>query len=178
MTSAGQNRIVNTDKSPVRGVSERFGIGTSSPVAVARKPGGIVAAFAKDDPDRFAKRYGLTGTAAEMATEFETLGSDYKANGYTTMQQADLLGDLLELQPGKLLVDLGAGCGWPGLHMANTAGCAVISIDPVTEGCATARERMTSDGLASPSAAIRGDARLIPIRPASVDAVVHTDLLC
>ncbi|MBT5138291.1 MAG: class I SAM-dependent methyltransferase [Acidimicrobiaceae bacterium] len=135
-------------------------------------------AFAADDPERFAKRYGLTGTTAEMATEFETLGSDYQANGYTTMEQADRLRNELELQPGKVLVDLGSGCGWPGLYLAQSAGCAVISIDPVAEGCATANRRLIRDGLVSPSASIRGDAESIPIRPASVDAVTHGDLLC
>lgn len=135
-------------------------------------------AFAADDPERFAKRYGLTGTTAEMATEFETLGSDYQANGYTTMEQANHLRDVLELQPGEVLVDLGSGCGWPGLYLARSTGCAVISIDPVTEGCATANRRLISDGLVAPSAAIRGDAESIPIRPTSVDAVVHGDLLC
>jgi cyclopropane fatty-acyl-phospholipid synthase-like methyltransferase len=113
-----------------------------------------------------------------MATEFETLGSDYQANGYTTMAQADLLSDVLQLLPGNVLVDLGSGCGWPGLHLAKTTGCAVISIDPVSEGCATASARIRKDELATPSAAIRGDAELIPIRPASVDAVTHGDLLC
>ena len=135
-------------------------------------------AFAADDPERFAKRYGLTGTTAELATEFEALGSDYQANGYTTMEQANHLSDVLELQPGMVLGDLGSGCGWPGLHLARSTGCAVISIDPVAEGCATANRRLTSDGLVAPSAAICGEAESIPIRPASVDAVVHGDLLC
>lgn len=131
-----------------------------------------------EDPERFAKRYGVSGTSAAMASEFEVLGSDYQANGYTTVEQADHLGELLKLEPGKVLVDLGSGCGWPGLYMAQQTGCAVISIDPVATGCATAAQRLISDDLVHPSAVIRGDAESIPVQRTSVDAVVHGDLMC
>ena len=131
-----------------------------------------------DDPERFAERYSVSSNSAQMATEFDALGSDYQANGYTTLDQANHMSALLDLAPGKILVDLGAGCGWPGLYMAKRTGCAIISIDPVAEGSAIAGARIGADRLAPPSAAVQGDALAIPLRSRSVDAIVHGDVLC
>ena len=130
------------------------------------------------DPERFSQRYSVSESDAQLAIEHEVLGTDYQANGYTTVAQAEQMCEVLELAPGKVLVDLGAGCGWPGLYMAQRSGCAVISIDPVAEGIAAARTRLMADKLAAPSAALQGDAEAIPLRSGSVDAIVHTDVLC
>ncbi len=131
-----------------------------------------------DDPERFAQRYSVSANPSQLATELEVLGSDYQANGYTTIAQADRMSAALGLEPGKILVDLGAGCGWPGLYMAASTGCSVLSIDPVGEGSATARDRIVADCLEPPSAAIQADAEAIPLRSRSVDAIVHGDVLC
>lgn len=128
--------------------------------------------------ERFRERYAASGAPAQLAAESEALGSDYQANGYTTRSQADELGRLLRLAPGQILLDIGAGCGWPGLYLAARHGCAAASLDPVAEGCAVARERARSDGLSARVWAVRADAVALPVRPGSVDAVVHTDLLC
>ena len=112
-----------------------------------------------------------------LAAEVEVLGSDYQANGYTTMAQADLLGDVLDLKPGQRLLDLGAGCGWPGLYLASRHGCDVLSIDPVADGMGVAHRRAMADGLADRAAAIVGEGLHPPLRSRSVDAVIHTDVL-
>jgi len=131
-----------------------------------------------DDPERFAQRYSVSANPAQLAAELEVLGSDHQANGYTTVDQADRMSTALGLKPGRILVDLGAGCGWPGLYMAASTGCSVLSIDPVAEGGATARDRVAADDLAPPSAAVQADAEAIPLRSRSVDAIVHGDVLC
>lgn len=130
------------------------------------------------DGERFAARYSVSGRTADLAAEFDALGSDYQANGYTTRDQAEELGRTLGLAPGHVLLDLGSGCGWPGLYLATRHDCAVISIDPVIEGCATTRERADADGLGGRSGVIQAGAEAIPLRARSVDAVVHGDLLC
>ena len=131
-----------------------------------------------DDVERFAERYAVSGADPIVAAETEALGSDYRANGYTTMEQADELGDLLGLGPGQLLLDVGAGCGWPGLYLATRHGCAVVSMDPVAEGIAVAEDRSRRDAIAERSWTVVADAVHIPLDSRSVDAVVHTDLLC
>jgi protein-L-isoaspartate O-methyltransferase len=130
------------------------------------------------DDERFAARYAISGNTADLAAEFDALGSDYQANGYTTREQADDLGEVLALGPGHLLLDIGSGCGWPGLYLAGRHECAVISIDPIEEGCCTTRDRGHLDGLGARSGVIRADGEAIPLRRNSVDAVVHGDLMC
>ncbi len=95
-----------------------------------------------------------------------------------TSKQADQLGPLLELGPSSVLLDVGAGCGWPGLYLSTTFGCAVISTDPITEGASVARDRISSDGLGARALALVATGEQLPIRTGSIDAVVHTDVLC
>ena len=132
----------------------------------------------RHEDERFEERYAASGAAAIMATEAAALGSDYQANGYTTRTQADELGRVLRLREGDVLLDLGAGCGWPGLYLAKTHGCGLVSIDPVEEGVAVAKARAGTDDLATRAFPMRADAEAPPLQARSVDAVVHTDLLC
>lgn len=132
----------------------------------------------EDERERFRQRYSVSGADPMLGAEFEALGSDYRANGYTTRRQAEQLGRELDLAPGRLLLDIGAGCGWPGLYLAGVHGCEVISLDPVSEGMEVALARGCADGLGRRSRAVQADAVALPLRAASVDAIVHTDLLC
>lgn len=130
------------------------------------------------DTERFEQRFESSRAAGPLATELEALGSDYGATGYTTRAQADQLGAVLGLGPGKVLLDIGAGCGWPGLYLATTFGCSVISTDPIAEGATAARDRLVHDGLRSRALAVVASGEQPPIRSGSVDAVVHSDVTC
>ncbi|NIR39113.1 MAG: methyltransferase domain-containing protein [Actinobacteria bacterium] len=131
-----------------------------------------------DDIERFRQRYRISHEEALLAAERAALGSDYGGNGYTTMEQAEEIGRRLALGPADVLLDIGAGCGWPGLHLASTLGCAVISTDPIPEGMVVARRRSIADRIDDRSWAVSAGAEAIPLRPGSVDAVIHTDVLC
>ncbi|MFT7393561.1 MAG: cyclopropane fatty-acyl-phospholipid synthase-like methyltransferase [Candidatus Azotimanducaceae bacterium] len=130
------------------------------------------------ETERFGQRYAASGEAAPRAAELEALGSDYSATGYTTREQADELGRLLALGPGRLLLDIGAGCGWPGLYIATAFGCSVISADPIMEGARAARERIGNDGLGLRALALLATGEHLPIRAGSIDAIVHADVMC
>jgi hypothetical protein len=121
------------------------------------------------ETERFGQRYAASGGAAPRAAELEALGSDYSATGYTTREQADELGRLLALGPG---------CGWPGLYLATAFGCSVISADPIIEGAAAARGRISGDGIESRALALLGTGEYLPIRTGSIDAIVHADVMC
>ena len=137
-----------------------------------------MASRSADDSERFAERYTVMGAPAALAVETEALGSDYQANGYTTIEQADELGRVCGLAPGQVLVDVGSGCGWPGLYLALKHGCASITIDRVAAGVEVSARRAIRDGQERTSLAIQADATALPLRSASVDVVLHTDLLC
>ena len=64
----------------------------------------------------------------------------YGANGYTTAAQANLLAQRLDLGPGKRLLDVGSGRGWPGLYLAASTGCTVVLTDLLL--LAVARRRL------------------------------------
>ena len=130
------------------------------------------------EAERFGQRYGVSGGAAPRAAELEALGCDYSASGYTTREQADGLGRLLELGPGSVLLDIGAGCGWPGLYLARAFGCSVISVDPILEGVSAARDRIGTDGIGSRALALLATGEQLPIRAGSIDAIVHADVMC
>jgi cyclopropane fatty-acyl-phospholipid synthase-like methyltransferase len=110
--------------------------------------------------------------------ELRTLGSDFGANGYATLSEVDQLIDLLELGPGRRLLDVGAGQGWPGLYLARTTRCAVVLTDVPFEGPAAAAHRAASDGTSDRAWPLLALGQSLPLRRASVDAVVHTDVLC
>ena len=145
-------------------------------MAIGETPG--VARATLIDSERFDERYAASGATAPLAVEAEALGTNYQVNGYATIEQVDEMGRQLHLGPGRILLDLGAGCGWPGLYLADRLGCAVISADPVASGIEVARRRALVDGLEGRSLAMQANAIDLPFRSASVDAVVHTDLMC
>jgi ubiquinone/menaquinone biosynthesis C-methylase UbiE len=128
--------------------------------------------------DNFSQRYrtAMDGAAAEV--EQQVIGVVWGANGYTTREQADVLGERLALSTTSRLLDLGAGRGWPGLYLANRYGCHVVLIDLPREGLAIAMTSARERGLDAHAAAVMASARDLPLRAASFDAVVHTDVLC
>jgi protein-L-isoaspartate O-methyltransferase len=125
---------------------------------------------------RFGRRYRVSAPVT-IELERAVLGSDYGANGYTPLAQAEMLIRILALRTGERLLDVGAGCGWPGLYIAGQTGSDVVVTDLPVHGMRRARERIRSDGLKS-SAAVVSTARHLPFRAESFDAIVHTDVLC
>jgi methylase of polypeptide subunit release factors len=127
---------------------------------------------------RFRDRYGEDRTNVVQQIERAVIGGDWGANGYTTVAQADRLGDALRLAPGSHLFDLGAGRGWPGLYLAVRTGCTVVLTDVPLEGLRHALVRAGTEDATDRVAAVASTARALPLRPATFDAVVHTDVLC
>ncbi len=128
--------------------------------------------------DVFAERYGRPGSDATRDLERLVIGSDYGANGYTTAAQADLLARRLHLGPGKRLLDVGSGRGWPGLYLAASTGCTVVLTDLPHEAMRVAAHRAGTEGLSSRAHTVVSSARRLPFGPATQDAIVHTDVLC
>lgn len=128
--------------------------------------------------EEFAGRYGVGRQQVNRDIEHAVIGGDWGANGYTTMAQADELAALLELAPGRMLLDIGAGRGWPGLYLAKRTGCDALLTDLPLEGLRLGRARAESEGIAERVRFAVASAAGLPLRPKSVDAVVSADVLC
>lgn len=134
---------------------------------------------ATNDPDeRFSARYAALGAEAAIETERQVLGSDYQANGYTSLEEARQIGEALMLAPDDQLLDLGSGCGFPGLYLATTFGCGVVTVDPVASGATTAAARAGRDGLADRALAVIGTGTALPFADRRFDALVSVDVMC
>jgi cyclopropane fatty-acyl-phospholipid synthase-like methyltransferase len=136
-----------------------------------------VADVIESELSRFDERYGV-GAEALLAVERAALGTDYGANGYTTRAEADEIGERLGLDADTTLLDLGSGCGWPGLHLAARSGCRLVSFDPVFSGVHRSAARADADGLTHRHVAAVVDGGRLPLADRSVDAIVHVDVLC
>lgn len=132
----------------------------------------------RDARETFAGRYASAPTEVAAAIEEIVIGAVWGANGYTTLEQADELGRRLDLAPGRLLLDLGTGRGWPGLHLAATTGCRVVGSDMPVEGLSIARRRAGAEGIGDRVALVVASGADVPFRAQSFDAIVHTDVLC
>ncbi len=124
---------------------------------------------------RFSSRYAEEGTAAGRLVERRVIGAAVGANGYTTVAQADQLVEALNLSPQSLLLDLGSGRGWPGLHVAARAECRVVLSD-VPEAAIRTAQRRSADATDRVSLA-RASATHLPFAARSFDAICHADTL-
>ena len=131
----------------------------------------------KDTISRFHNRYSLPVTDAALAVEREVIGANVGASGYTTVAQADALIPELRLRPGTLLLDVGAGRGWPGLYLAQETGCHVVLADVPAPALAAALERAHEASLSGRAYPVRATAEHLPFQSGMFDAVVHTDTL-
>lgn len=126
----------------------------------------------------FRERYAAPQHELVDRIEEQVIGAAWGANGFTTLDQADELARRLHLAPGSRVLDLGTGRGWPGVYFAVAYGCDVVGSDLPFDALARATRRATAEGVADRFGAVVAAGSSQPLRPASFDAVVQTDVLC
>lgn len=126
----------------------------------------------------FAEHYGSRPLDVVLDDiEEAVIGARWGANGYTTLAQADRLGDILELTSSKRLLDIGTGRGWPGLYLASKTGCELVLTDLPYEGLQIAALRVEEQDIRYLGAVV-SSARHLPFTDDGFDAITHTDVLC
>jgi ubiquinone/menaquinone biosynthesis C-methylase UbiE len=125
----------------------------------------------------FLKGYAKGLSPAELRVERDVHGINAGITSYTTRAQADTLADVLGLRPGVSLLDVGAGAGWPGVHLAKRTGCRVFLTDVPVDGLRTAAGRAAKQGVFDRCSFAAASGTHPPFRARSFDAVVHTDVL-
>ena len=81
------------------------------------------------DRENFDDYYLKERTAIKKLIQIEALGTDLGMDGYTTVEQAEKLQEKIALTSESCLLDIGAGRGWPGTHIAQASGCKLVSTD-------------------------------------------------
>ena len=130
----------------------------------------------EDLVSRFGAYYAGAGSSPVLELEQRVFGSDYGGNGYTNIEDARRLAELLRLDASSVLLDIGTGAGWPGLFIAKKTGCRVVLTDMPKEGLQVAQARAGEEDIAAQ--AVNADGSHLPFRKASFDAVTHADVLC
>jgi ubiquinone/menaquinone biosynthesis C-methylase UbiE len=122
--------------------------------------------------------YRRSQAAVMKDIERHVCGCDYGGCSWTTREEAENIVDLLNLGPGRRLLDLGAGSGWPGLYCAKISGCDLTLVDLPFAGLRIAEDRAAHDGLPGNFWAAAADATELPFADGAFDALSHSDLLC
>ena len=125
----------------------------------------------------FGQTYRSAAGRADAAVQRAVFGANVGATGYTTVAQADALAERLELRPGLRLLDVGAGRGWPALHLAKLTGCEAVLTDLPATALKDASFRARRQRVRGRCAIVQASGRAPPFRPRTFDAVVHTDVL-
>ncbi len=124
------------------------------------------------------ERYRTRDAAIARQIEQAVLGTALGANGYTTRAQAGELAAKLALPPRARLLDIGCGCGWPGLHLAENGGVRLVGSDLPFEGLTRAVGNADRAGLSESCHWVQASARALPFCHGAFDAVIHADVLC
>ena len=128
--------------------------------------------------ERFSDKYKFIQSDLLRKIERSNCGCDYGASSFATVEQVNKLGDLLELDPQKRLLEVGAGSGWPGLYLAKKTGCDVTLVDLPIEGLIIAKARAVADDLARVSRMAVASGTALPFRQNWFHAISHSDVLC
>lgn len=129
-----------------------------------------------DSTTDFDERYRVVSDPAMRRVERLVIGCDYGATSYTTRAQADRLARLLRLGPGKMLLDVGSGAGWPGIYLGRSTQCSVVLADQPIEGLREASRRMQHEEVRG--GVVGGSGGSLPLQDRVFDAVTSSDALC
>lgn len=128
--------------------------------------------------EHFRERYATPAAGVIDRIEERVIGAVWGANGYTTLDQANVLATRLGLRPCQRVLDVGTGRGWPGVYFALEYGCHVVGSDMPFDPLAVAVRRARTEKAGERFAAVAAAGSDQPFRAESFDAVVHTDVLC
>lgn len=130
----------------------------------------------QDDRERFEAYYTKDRTQIKRLIQIAALGTDLGLNGYTTVEEAETLVASLGLKPDSCLLDIGAGRGWPGSHIAKKSSCKLVSTDIPWEALTGARDEIEESDFEGCRQVVNADGRALPFRSESFDGIVHADV--
>ena len=119
----------------------------------------------------------MSRSGSAQRVERQVLGADVGASSYTSVAQADALIAQLGLRTGMHVLDIGAGRGWPGIHVAAVSACSVQLTDLSLGALQEAQTRARREGVAHLCTYAVASGAALPFRPKMFDVILHTDVL-
>ena len=122
--------------------------------------------------------YGKFQTELYAEIRREAFGEDIGQSSWITADEQDRFLGLLELSPGKRLLDVACGSGGPALRIATKTGCSVVGIDMHEDAVSTANSLAAHDGLSDRAEfRVANAAEPLPFPDAFFDAITCIDAI-
>ena len=132
----------------------------------------------QDNFSIFRERYADPHSDVALRIEQEVFGHSAGVDGFTTLEEAHALANVLQVGSRCMVLDIGAGRGWLAGFIAEANGCHVVSSDIPTEALVESDRRFSAQDLAGRVSTVAADARVFPFRRQGIDAAIHSDVFC
>lgn len=122
--------------------------------------------------------YGNFQTELYAEIRREAFGEDIGQSSWLTADEQDRFLGLLELSPGKSLLDVACGSGGPALRIAARTGCSLMGIDMHEDAISTANSLAAQHGLSRRAEfRVANAAEPLAFPDASFDAITCIDAI-
>ncbi|MFL5335730.1 MAG: class I SAM-dependent methyltransferase [Geminicoccaceae bacterium] len=128
--------------------------------------------------DFYGAHYRQFGSELASAMRREIYGEDLGQTGWRSAAEQAEIAALLELGPGRQLLDVGCGSGGPTLALAERTGCGVTGLDVETAGVAYSLAVASAQSLSGRAAFMTHDcSRPLPFADGTFDSVLCVDAI-
>jgi 2-polyprenyl-3-methyl-5-hydroxy-6-metoxy-1,4-benzoquinol methylase len=122
--------------------------------------------------------YGNFQTELYAEIRREAFGEDIGQSSWLTADEQDRFLGILELSPGKSLLDVACGSGGPALRIATKTGCSLMGVDMHEDAISTANSLAEQHGLSGRAQfRVANAAEPLPFPDAFFDAITCIDAI-
>ena len=122
--------------------------------------------------------YGNFETDLYAEIRRDAFGEDIGQSSWITADEQDRFLPLLNLAPGKTLLDIACGSGGPAMRVVEKTGCSLVGVDVHGQAVSTATSLAAQRGLSDRTRFHQGDATVALSFPdASFDAITCIDAI-
>jgi SAM-dependent methyltransferase len=123
--------------------------------------------------------YANYGSEVYRQIRTETYGQDLGQTSWVTAEESSEIPQMLHLEAGSSVLEIGCGSGVYALHLAKTVGCSIVGLDVNAPGVQNANRLAATSGLAARAHFQHADAsKRLPFENATFDAAFANDVLC